>query len=222
MKVQLLVPVRKNSEYFAHFAAAFLTKTKDIANVGASFMMDAADTWNGDSLRLLACFQSLSFAVDSSGLGRWGLHIYYERLAQLKQADWYGLLCEDFEFTMEGWDSRLFGELHNVNMSKPHVYIPRMRSTGSVCHFLNRAWLERSGGIVSEHPSVDSYLNHVIERLPASMKTISPGPSFLDDYTAEKAACPMGKRERVESKYPPFGQETIVSRCGPMADRLKA
>lgn len=182
MKIAVLCPARPNSALLAHFIISFFNKIKCIrVSTSLRIMMNANDTWNDGVDDVFDDFD-ITFIREDYRMGRQGLHVYYNELASLEDADWYMLACEDMDFIMDGWDVWMREQLETIDSSKPYVFWPRFDNTGAVCPVVSHGYLKAVNGRLSEHWSVDSWIGHVCKKLHPST-CISPDVKMMTDYT---------------------------------------
>ena len=199
MKIALLCPVRCNSAYLAHFLADVITKTKSDPIVDLYLLIHPGDTWNSSIIAQAIAFapERIHFVQQNDLLGRRGLNVYYQQLiseSAKDKPDWFGLMCEDFTILKYGWNTLVESDLAGRHPAVPFVYLPRMKSTGSVCHFLSRGYVDAVDGVIAGHWSVDSWINEVIEPLHCYRGS---SEILFDDFTAQKAGCLMGEAPKV-------------------------
>jgi hypothetical protein len=183
MKLSILCPSRPNSEYLSHFLFSVFTKTQHIRETEVLVMLNKKEKWN---LELVKFFEGkVSFFYEDSGLGRWGLHQYYNTLVKHAVGDWIALMCEDFDIVMDGWDEFMYRSAAEKcrDPYKINVLLPRfVGSIGNVCQVLSRGYVEAVGGNLSEHSSIDSWINAILDRFPENRK-MECQQVMLDDYT---------------------------------------
>jgi hypothetical protein len=180
MKLAVLCPARPNSALLSHFIVRFLYMTKDHGSTELLVLMNSRDNWNVGIEQ--AFVGRVKFFYEDFGLGRQGLHKYYEELMKHTDADWVALMCEDFDFVMGNWDEFIRSSVKDVDSNKSYVFYPRFTNTGSVCQVLSRGYINTVGNLISEHCSVDSWVNDVVEGALCD-RTISPDVKMLVDYT---------------------------------------
>ena len=180
MKLAVLCPSRPNSSLLAHYIVRYLYMTKDHANTELLVLLNSQDRWNTG---LEDAFNGrVRFFYEDLRLGRQGLHLYYKELLNYTNADWVALMCEDFDFVMGGWDDFIRQHTAGINHEKPYVFYPKFTNTGSVCQVLSRGYINVVGNLLSEHCSIDSWINEVVEGSLGD-RVISPDIKMLVDYT---------------------------------------
>ena len=140
MNMTVLCPVRKNSVYLSHFLLDFWGSQNgnNALHIDLIVMLNKEDVWNKRLVKVWGdhpVFHT-KFMCEDSGKGRFGLHEYYNEMAKtVPCVDWLMLVCEDFDFVMDDWDSFLLDMIINKGMDpqKINVILPRMKgSVGNV------------------------------------------------------------------------------------------
>ncbi len=199
--IQALVAARKDSKYLAKFLFSYLANTYDLENTPLGVMMSERDTWNKELIDHVSEIPNLTFYREDRRLGRAGLHLYYEDM--LKSAgstpEWTAYFCEDHYPNTANWDQivRQAIEGRKLDPYKIYVIVPGWDNPGigAMNHILSRGFVE-SLGHISKHGNLDSYINHVIEGLPAD-RIIHLGEIF-HDFTHDVPSQMDDSRTRVE------------------------
>ena len=180
MKLAVLCPARPDSALLLHFIIRYLCMTKDHTNTELLVLMNQNDKWNEG---IEQCFGNrVRFFRENWKMGRHGLHLYYRDLIQYTTAEWVALMCEDFDFVMHGWDEFVVEHTKHYDFMRPWIFYPRFTNTGSVCQILSRGYINAIGPLLSEHCSIDSWINDVVEGSIRD-RAISPDVKMLVDYT---------------------------------------
>lgn len=163
-KISVLVSARKNSKYLAKFIFGYLEKTSDLNNCELLVMTNDDDTWNED---LIAYFlntkENIRFFTENLGLGRGGLHQYFNSLVMRSNGHWIIYFCDDHYIAMDGWDSytRNFISDKNLNSNDVWCIVPKFENVGAMNHIVSRGYIRAMGGILGRHGNIDSYINDV-------------------------------------------------------------
>lgn len=202
-RIAVLCASRCNSEWLAHFCMSYLAATANNAETKLNVIYNAHDLWNY-SLRL-ALWNQIHFLPEDLGIGRYGLHQYYNgmaaRLLADESFDWLLFMSDDMEFIREGWDESLRETIgnHNLDPARICAVIPRFVHTGSVAFLLSRGYVEGVEGEIAGHHSVDSWISDVVRSLPGERVAVMSEYLF-DDYTA--APCLKGKTPPLPAEVP--------------------
>ena len=178
-----LLSSRKNSKYLAHFLHTYKSVT---TRAPLLTTYSAQDTWNTAMIEQMYEPEKMEFFSEDRGLGRRGLHLYYEAMvprALELGADWVAYFCEDHRIITHGWDIVCEQYLRNIDPSKPAVAVPGWFNTGSVSHILSRGYIEALGNRLGCHGNIDSAINHTMENVKGL--PIVTLPRMFWDYTAD-------------------------------------
>lgn len=173
-KISVLVSARNNSKYLSKFLFGYFRNTVDLDTIEILIMMNENDTWNDD---LIAHFEKLGvkFFREDYGLGRDGLHVYFNDLYKKAIGDWIIYFCEDHFINTLGWDMYVRKVISGGSRSqkyetdkrkpldpgKPYCLIPKFDNCGAMNQILSRGYCEAIGGVVGKHGWIDSYINDV-------------------------------------------------------------
>jgi hypothetical protein len=181
MKISVLCPARPNSALLAHLVVRFLSTVKNHEDVNLIVMMNVADKWNKNIKRAFPQ-RNVLFVEEDFKLGRQGLHVYYNELAKLTNAEWLMMVCEDHDWVMDEWDQFMLDHLKSVDCMKPNIFYPRFTNIGAVCPVLSRGYVNAVGGNLSAHYSFDSWINEVAEACNLNVAD-SPDEKMMVDHT---------------------------------------
>lgn len=206
-KISVLIAARKNSKYLAKFLFGCLERTADLDNMEILVMLNAHDTWNRD---LVDFFKHhpfdnwIRFFEEDEGLGRAGLHAYFNTLLQFATGDWIVYFCEDHYIIKDAWDlhvrKMIMGELkvqtevgeankHEHGRLDPHkvwVLVPSFDNVGPMNHIVSRAYIEAQGGVLARHGNLDSYINDVTGRLRDRTLRFDSDEPLFHDFTHDQ------------------------------------
>lgn len=176
-KISVLIAARKDSKYLAKFLFGLLENTADLDSIEVLVMVNAHDTWNEELIHYFSDFQhslNIQFFYENDGLGRGGLHEYFNNLYKHATGDWVVYFCEDHFINVWGWDlyvSRVIdGRQRGITSSlgsrerdpldpgKPWVIVPKFDNAGAMNHILSRGFIEAIGAL-GKHGWIDSYIN---------------------------------------------------------------
>lgn len=184
MKLSVLCAVRPNSDLLAHFIIGFFDSISDETNTELLMMLNQEDEWNKRVARFFG--DKVKFFYENLGKGRWGHHLYLNELMSHADGDWVVLMCEDFEFLVDGWDNYLREHItsHGFDGKRIYAVLPRFpHSIGNVCQVLSRGYIDVVGNVLSGHYSVDSWVNTVLDGFPDDRKSSLTDVILFDDYT---------------------------------------
>ena len=187
MMFSLLVSCRKNSKFLAKLIFSYLSKTKNLDQTEMLIMISNEDTWNTDLLNFVCTIYPDRIKVfrEDYGMGRKGLHVYFNELAAKSRGDWLWYFCDDHDIVMQDYDWYIKSiiDLHQMNPHKIYQIIPRCSNSGSIAHILSRGWFDISGDL-GKHANIDSYINYVTFYLP-EYRIFRPDDPVIIDYTAD-------------------------------------
>lgn len=157
---------RRRSRFLSHFIFNFLNTTADLDNTELLVMASEDDDWNADLFKFFANHPSIKFFFENEKLGKYGRHIFFNRLAKEATGEWLLHTCDDQIFILDGWDNyvRKYIKDNHIDSNKINFLIPRFDNTGFVDHFLSRGYLEQAGWI-GGFGNIDSWINNVREGL---------------------------------------------------------
>ena len=189
--ISLLISARRNSKFLSKLLNSIEAKTNNPSQVEVLVMNHLTDTWNSDLIDNWYK-KEFNFSRDREnyGLGRYGLHMYFNHLAKRATGDWLMYLCDDHDIIMQGWDAYILNHvaLRNLYHKDPYVLVPRFDNTGSVNHILSRGMYEALGEMGS-HSHIDSYLNDLFDKsdLPDNVIHQLSEKPMLTDYTVDSS-----------------------------------
>lgn len=180
-KISILVAARKNSKYLAKFLIGYFERTGQTDNVEILVMLNEGDTWNEDLTSYFSGF--VKFYREDLGLGRAGLHTYFNTLLEHATGDWIIYFCEDHYIIRQDWDivvrQMIAGELRNhtdYGDAKKHemgrldpngvwLLVPSFDNAGPMNHIVSRGYVNALGGVLARHGNLDSYINALALRI---------------------------------------------------------
>lgn len=186
MWLSLLVSSRKNSKFLSKLIFSYLTKTKNLDQTEMLIMVNSEDTWNADLLKTItAIYPNIHVFYENYGMGRNGLHRYFNELAGHAKGDWFFYLCDDHDIVMKDYDHFIKSliDLHQMNPHKIYQIIPRCSNSGSISHILSRGWYDILGDL-GKHGNIDSYINYVSFWIQEH-RIFRPDEYVVVDYTAD-------------------------------------
>lgn len=183
-KISVLIAARKNSKFLAKFLFGFMERTYSTGDIEVLVMLNQHDTWNKELVEHFSRFgdwaagrRYIKFYYENKGLGRAGLHIYFNDLLKHATGDWIVYFCEDHFIIMNGWDKYLRSvtnghletKLAHVQRTKdgkldpklPWVLVPKFDNVGAMNHIVSRGFVDAMGGVLGRHGWIDSYINDV-------------------------------------------------------------
>lgn len=211
----ILVASRKDSPFLERFLRSYEKNTTDPDNAELLLMYNVGETKN---LAVIKEFQDkglLKSFTEDWGLGRSGLHKYFNLLLTAATGEWVWYLCEDHDF-IRPWDSYIneFLEKKKVNPAteidpqKVNCLVPLYNNIGAVSHILSRGWLNVTGRLAG-HGNLDSWIGTIassIQHHGRVHQLLLTGSSEVDammtDYTHNKEEIEAVKDQMV-SVTPP-------------------
>lgn len=173
--ISVLIAARKNSKYLAKFLFGLAANTQYPAGIQTLVMLNEDDTWNRELVHYFDLHQDflpIEFHTENYGLGRAGLHVYFNDLLQHATGDWIIYFCEDHFITMHGWDTYLQRVIAGITQqgdslnkpfpldpSEPWIIVPKFDNAGSMNHIVSRGYIDALGGVLGRHGWIDSYIN---------------------------------------------------------------
>lgn len=184
-KISVLLSSRKNSKFLSKFLFNYLEYTNDLASAELLVMYSGQDTWNTE---LIKHFQSktypfMRFYSENYGLGRSGLHQYFNELAARARGDWLIYFCDDHCIVRKGWDTYLYKviEENKIDPNKVNMIVPKWDNVGAMNQILSRAWFETLRNI-GRFGNIDSYNNFVAEKIDQD-RVRNLDEAFFHDFT---------------------------------------
>lgn len=182
-KLSILISARKDSKYLAKFLFGLFQNTDDFSSVEVLVMLNEGDTWNAELVNYFRADDHkdqnyyVKFFRENYGLGRHGLHIYFNDLLKYATGEWIIYFCEDHFIHRGGWDTYLrrfiagaAGEANRsdrkfpLDPSEPWVIVPKFDNAGAMNHIVSRGFVEALGGVLGNHGWIDSYINDLTFR----------------------------------------------------------
>ena len=193
--ISVLLAARKDSKYLAKFLMGYLENTVDSLDVELLVMMHEEDTWNKELVEYLTANEDIMFFTENKGLGRNGLHVYYNDLLPFTSGNWIVYFCEDHFITLKGWDAYVrqiiaggsrslkvteFEESEPLNPTEPWCIVPKFENVGAMNQIVSKGYIKAMGGYLGRHGNIDSYLNDVNRLLPQERIIKMDDPAFYD------------------------------------------
>lgn len=164
-KVSVLLAARKNSKYLAKFIFDFIEKTAGFekGDVELLVMVNSSDEWNQSLIDYFERNEDIHFFFENDGLGRDGLHEYFNNLAGFADGEWIIYFCEDHNITKYGWDEYFIKKIKewDLDYRKPYCLIPKFWNVGAMNQMISRGYYEALGGVLGRHGNIDSYINDI-------------------------------------------------------------
>lgn len=202
-KMSILVAARRDSKYLAKFLIGCMLRTDDLKNTEILVMLNEHDTWNRDLVRMFSSAPwHVKFYFEDKGLGRAGLHEYFNELLSHATGDWISYFCEDHYIIMNSWDTfvgrMISGNMkvdqggvmvnqHNEGILDPekiYCLIPSFDNVGPMNHIVSRGFVRAMDGKISQHGNLDSYINKIADRLPRQrVIRFNSEPPMFHDFT---------------------------------------
>lgn len=172
-RLSILVSARKDSKYLAKFLFGYLQNTEQRGAYEILVMLNKNDTWNKELVEYFSEHEFIDFYYEDKGLGRGGLHEYYNELYEHSRGEWIIYFCEDHFINVKGWDKYVLQVIDGGSRSikvetenavgaldykKPWCIIPKFDNCGAMNHILSRGYIDAIGGM-GKHGWIDSYLN---------------------------------------------------------------
>ncbi len=204
--ITALVAARKDSKYLAKFLSAYMVLTGDFDYTPLGVMLSSQDTWNEELVTMFRRIAqrtpdiNISFSFEDRRLGRAGLHLYYETLLNGQLPEWTIYFCEDHYLRTPNWDIIVRTEIEKRKLDPDEVWVivPGWDNPGigAMNHILSRGYMRALDGHIARHGNLDSYINHVIEKLPADR--IIHLPDIFHDFTHDVPSMMDDSRTKVE------------------------
>jgi hypothetical protein len=178
----ILVSSRKDSKYLAKFLFSYLQNTALTKDCEVLVMCSKQDTWNRELMAYFEKHEGIRFFVEDWGLGRAGLHKYFNHLAKEARGHWIVYFCDDHNIVMPSWDRYILEEIRSkeLNHNQINVIVPKFDNVGTMNHILSWAWLQFLGQEVGRHGWIDSYINGVLHGLPKDRVHLLDEATFHD------------------------------------------
>ena len=182
--IAILCPARPNSEWLAHFLLSYSVTIHDAILTELLIAISEHDTWNDTARKYMDGRDGIKFynTPPNNKMGRFGHHIYYNRLVRETNADWVILACDDWDFIMQDWDKYLreFIIKRGLGADGVHAIFPRLPGN-MVCTMFSRGYINLMDGVVSRHWSVDTYTSNVVHG--SDMVYLPTDEAIFIDYT---------------------------------------
>lgn len=235
--ISVLVAARKDSKYLAKFLfGLYENSSLSWKQIEVLVMLNAEDTWNSE-LESLAHRGQLPYKTifhrEDSGLGRAGLHLYFNALAQEAVGDWLIYFCDDHFINAPNpgaWDQYFLSMIQELNIDPKDVYclIPKFDNAGAMNQMISRGYYEALGGVVGYHGWIDSYLNDVNGMVFSKHdpRVIRMNTETFHDFTHDKPgpmedAAVQSKLSEAAKKMPKYGSPEYLELVKDGATRLK-
>lgn len=210
-KISVLVSARKNSKYLNKFLTGYSLRTSNGSDIECLVMLNDGDTWNNDLVEYYQTTmdrigiprdqQPLRFFRENMGLGRGGLHKYFNELLKHATGDWIIYFCEDHYIVMENWDEYIRsivsgryvmgdsqGKEFPLDPAEPWVIVPKFDNCGAMNHVLSRGFVSVMDNKLGRHGWIDSYINDLCAaawgRYPK--RVIRTDLEMFHDFTHDK------------------------------------
>lgn len=188
--LSILISARRDSKYLAKFLFGLLESTEQPDAVEVLVMLNESDTWNSElvsyfsRLTLKGRTPRIHFMSENLGLGRAGLHEYFNTLYKRSKGDWIIYFCEDHFITMQWWDSYVLAMIEERKLDPNRIWslIPKFDNAGAMNQILSRGYCEALGGVVGHHGWIDSFINDVNHLLPPD-RIIRFDDEMFHDFT---------------------------------------
>lgn len=145
------------------FLDTFIGKLADKTSTEFLIKIDDDDEINGEALLPYKNLADVQFIINNGELGRSGLHIYLNNLAQIATGDILWCVGDRLEMLTDQWDTK-FIQFVEPFMSIPYTfYIPGINH-GAEFICINRAWYKATGCFAT-HPSCDSLMARICDSL---------------------------------------------------------
>lgn len=197
MKLSVLVSARCNSKYLAKFLLGLVENTNTLSKLDVHIMLNAHDEWNRELESYFAKNYGFMFYREDMGLGRAGLHEYFNAMVPNATGDWLVYFCEDHFINTVGWDSYIndvihFGKgtardgrkIYPLNPNKPWVLVPKFDNAGAMNHVVSRGFIKAMDGKFGRHGWIDSYINDLMQPFPDRL--IKFDDELFHDFTHDK------------------------------------
>lgn len=195
----LLVASRKDSPFLERFLRSYEKHTTDPKNAELLLMYNANESKNLEVIKEFEDKGLLKSFTEDLGLGRSGLHTYFQMLLEHAKGDWVWYLCEDHDF-IRPWDSYIneFLEKKAVNPAtvidpqKVNCLVPIYNNIGAVSHILSRGWLNVTGRLAG-HGNLDSWIGTIASSIQhhgrvhqLTLTGSADDDAMMTDYTHNK------------------------------------
>lgn len=207
MKFSVLVAARKNSKYLAKFLFGLTENTARPSDMEVLVMCSSHDTWNRE---LIHFFQDLprniTFYFEDKGLGRAGLHEYFNELYRYSSGDWIAYFCDDHFINETDWDNKVRRLIRERGLRADDIWclIPKFDNVGAMNQILSRGYVSAMGGYLGRHGNIDSYINDVNAQLPGE-RIIRFDDEWFHDFSHDDPSPMHGSHS--QSVITPEGKE---------------
>lgn len=184
-KLTILVAARKNSKYLAKFLATLHETVSGKYQIDVQLTINKHDEWNQEIIQSFMSLyrrrddMNLFIHEEDAGLGRGGLHEYFNYMLDAAQGDWVIYFCEDhYPYYLE-WDDVLMSTimgfmLHGdsrkhdfpLDSTEPWVIAPQFDNCGAMNHVVSRGFIDALDGNIGNHGWIDSYINDLMADFP--------------------------------------------------------
>ena len=206
-KITVLVSARKNSKYLGKFLEGYRLRTSLGSNIECLVMLNDEDTWNDELVQNYKDAQNrigiaeknhpLRFYREDLGLGRGGLHKYFNILLENATGQWIIYFCEDHFIVMDNWDEYIravingkmiegdsAGKNFPLNPEELWVLVPKFDNCGAMNHVVSRGFINALGGVIGNHGWIDSYINDLMKSY--TDRVIRFDLEMFHDFTHDK------------------------------------
>lgn len=185
IRLTILVSARKNSKYLAKFLAGLYTNLLFPELAEVYLTANAEDTWNTETVQIYQKHYGLKLYIENSGLGRGGLHEYFNTMVADAHGDWIVYFCEDHYTNVFGWDGELYKFINakELKSTKPICIVPKFDNVGAMNHILSRGYVRAMGGYLGRHGNIDSYINKVNRKIGETDLVYRVDEEWFHDFT---------------------------------------
>lgn len=206
-KITVLVSARKNSKYLGKFLEGYRLRTSLGSNIECLVMLNDEDTWNDELVQNYKNSQNLmgipekkhplKFFREDLGLGRGGLHVYFNNLLENSTGDWFIYFCEDHFIVMDNWDEYIRavisgrmvqgdspGKSFPLDPNELWVLVPKFDNCGAMNHVVSKGFIDAMAGKIGNHGWIDSYINDLMR--PFEDRVIRFDLDMFHDFTHDK------------------------------------
>lgn len=192
--ISVLVSSRMDSKYLAKFLMGLYSHTEDPTQIDLHVMLNSNDRWNKDLVESLpGLFGRTTYHRENYGLGRYGLHKYFNQMVPDCRGDWIIYFCDDHFFIDRViWDRELYKVVDGLDPEVPWCIVPKFDNAGAMNHVLSRGYVRALDNSLAKHGNLDSYINDVNAKIPQS-QIILVDDEWFNDFTHD-VPTPMDER----------------------------
>lgn len=212
--ISVLVSARKDSKYLSKFIEGLRRKTNNDSEIEVLFMINEHDTWNEDLIANIVADRiqlendwrpnplPMYFFYENLGLGRHGLHEYFNKLVPHTRGDWIIYFCDDHFIIEPDWNLRIeeyisgtlqsgdsSGKTFPLDPQQIWTIIPKFDNCGAMNHIVSKGFIKAMGGKIGRHGWIDSYLNDLFTNSNAAElkdRVIRMDLELFHDFTHDK------------------------------------